>query len=181
MKRGMGIYPTTLMQLIIRKKSIRIGQRRNFSSSKELHRLVMSYGLTAVAFCLPFILYLFTAAPTIYNLDSAELTAAAATGGLMRATGYPLYLSLGYLWSKIPIGDVGYRLNLFSAFNGALTIALLERILRRWRIAPWVIIGALGLPARWEENIWVDRIVVGIFLLGLGLFTAMIANGYWVA
>ena len=47
------------------------------------------------AFVLPFILYLLTVAPTIYNLDSAELTTAAATGGLVRATGYPLYLILG--------------------------------------------------------------------------------------
>ena len=57
------------------------------------------------SFGLPFCIYLLTLAPTIYNLDSAEMTTAAYTGGLMRATGYPLYLSLGYLWSKIPLGD----------------------------------------------------------------------------
>src|SRR4051794_2808336 len=89
------------------------------------------------AFGLPFILYVLTLAPTIFNLDSAELTTAAATGGITRATGYPLYLLLGYLWSQIPIGDVGYRMNLFSAFNGALTVALAERILRRWRVGRW--------------------------------------------
>ncbi len=56
------------------------------------------------AFFIPFLVYLRTLAPTIYNLDSAELTTAAFTGGLMRATGYPLYLSIGYLWSRLAAG-----------------------------------------------------------------------------
>jgi len=100
---------------------------------------------TLVAFGLPFALYLLTLAPTIYNLDSAELTTAAATGGIVRATGYPLYLLLGRAWSWLPIGDVGFRLNLFSAFTGALTIALVERILRRLQVNSWARAGALGL------------------------------------
>ena len=40
------------------------------------------------AFGFPFTLYLLTLAPTIYNLDSAELTTAAATGGIVRAAGH---------------------------------------------------------------------------------------------
>lgn len=145
----------------------------NSALSEKLHNFLISYWLTAVAFCLPFILYLFTVAPTIYNLDSAELTTAAATGGLMRATGYPLYLSLGYLWSKIPIGDVGYRLNLFSAFNGALTIALLERILRRWRVAPWATLSALGLLAT-GAYFWGLSLVAEVYTLHTALLAALI-------
>lgn len=98
-----------------------------------------------LAFALPFCLYLLTMAPTVYNLDSAELTTAAATGGIVRATGYPLYLLLGRVWSALPIGDVGFRMNLFSALCGALTVALVERLLRRWQIGPWATFGALGL------------------------------------
>src|SRR4030065_1230662 len=90
-----------------------------------------------VSFGLPFCIYLLTLAPTIYNLDSAELTTAASTGGLMRSTGYPLYITLGYIWSKIPLGDVGHRVNMLSAIFGALTILLAERILRRLRLAWW--------------------------------------------
>jgi hypothetical protein len=96
------------------------------------------------AFGLPFVIYLLTLARTIYNLDSAELTTAAATAGLMRSTGYPLYLTLGHLWSKIPLGDVGFRMNLFSAFCGALTIFFANRILRRWHAGGWATFGALG-------------------------------------
>ena len=68
------------------------------------HNLAFVDRLTVAAFGLPFILYLLTLAPTIYNLDSAELTTAAATSGLVRATGYPLYLLLGRIWSWLPIG-----------------------------------------------------------------------------
>lgn len=125
------------------------------------------------AFGLPFLIYLFTAAPTIYNLDSAELTTAAATGGLVRATGYPLYLLLGYLWSWLPVGDVGYRLNLFSAFNGALTIALAERILRRWGIGPWARFGALGLLAL-APFFWALSLIAEVYTLHTALMAGII-------
>jgi hypothetical protein len=84
-----------------------------------------------ITFLAPFLLYLLTLAPTIYNLDSAELATAVATNGIVRATGYPLYLLLGKLFVLLPVGDVGYRLNLFSAVCGALTIALADGILQR--------------------------------------------------
>jgi hypothetical protein len=104
-------------------------------------------GRACIVFGLPFILYIFTLAPTIYNLDSAELVTAAATGGLVRATGYPLYLILGNLWSKLPLGDVGYRMNLFSAFWGALTLLMADQILRKLQVRTWAALSALGLLA----------------------------------
>lgn len=115
---------------------------------KHLLKFTKNQGLeAALAFLLPFTLYLRTLAPTIYNLDSAELTTAAATLGITRATGYPLYILLGHLWSFFPAGDVGYRLNLFSAFCGALTIALGWLLLRSWKVDRWAAAGALGLLA----------------------------------
>ena len=128
---------------------------------------------TIAAFTLPFILYIFTMAPTVYNLDSAELTTAAATGGIVRATGYPLFLMLGYIWSWLPIGDVGYRLNLFSAFNGALTIALAERILRRWQVGPWATFGALGLLAS-APFFWALSLIAEVYTLHTALMALII-------
>ncbi|GAB4426400.1 MAG: hypothetical protein Kow0031_06170 [Anaerolineae bacterium] len=126
-----------------------------------------------LAFGLPFLLYVLTLAPTVYNLDSAELTTAAATGGIVRATGYPLYLMLGHLWSWLPLGDVGYRLNLFSAFNGALTIALAERILRRRQIGPWATFGALGLLAC-APFFWALSLIAEVYTLHTALMAAII-------
>jgi hypothetical protein len=44
----------------------------------------------------------------------------------------------------------------------------------------WVLFPAFILLARWGKNIWVDRLIVVLSLLLLGLFTAMYANWYWV-
>lgn len=126
-----------------------------------------------LAFGLPFSLYLFTLAPTVYNLDSAELTTAAATGGLVRATGYPLYLLLGWLWSWLPVGDIGYRMNLFSAFNGALTVALASLILRRWQIGRWAMIGALGLLAS-APFFWALSLIAEVYTLHTALMAGLI-------
>jgi len=98
-----------------------------------------------LAFLAPLFLYLATMAPTLYNLDSAEFTTAAYSGGLVRATGYPLYLLIGRLWSRLPIGDVGFRMNLLSGVCGALTITLAYRVLRRLGVGGWAAFGALGL------------------------------------
>lgn len=73
---------------------------------------------------LPFLLYLRTMAPTVYALDSAELTTGAYVLGIVHAPGSPAFLLLGHLFSKLPIGDVGFRVNLLSACSAALTCSL---------------------------------------------------------
>jgi len=147
----------------------RAGIARTFTESL-LHRLDRR-GL--LAFLLPLTLYVLTLAPTIYNLDSAELTTAAASGGLMRSTGYPLYLILGGLWAWLPVRDVGYRLNLLSAVCGALTVALAERILRRWHVGPWAAFGALGLLAT-SPFFWGLSLVAEVYTLHTALMAGFI-------
>jgi len=45
--------------------------------------------------------------------------------GIAHPTGYPLYLLLGWAWSHaLPIGDVAYRMNLFSGVWAALAVGL---------------------------------------------------------
>jgi hypothetical protein len=127
------------------------------------------------AFFLPLLIYTFTLAPTIYNLDSAELTTAAGSGGLVRSTGYPLYLAFGTLWSKLPIGDVGYRMNLFSAVCGASTILLAERILRRWHVGPWATFGSLGLLAT-GVYFWGLSLVAEVYTLHTALMAGIILS-----
>lgn len=124
-------------------------------------------------FFLPFLLYLLTLAPTIYNLDSAELTTAVATNGIIRATGYPLYLLLGKLFAWLPVGDMGYRLNLFSAVCGALTIFLADRILQRLQVGRWARLGALGLLAT-APYFWAMSLIAEVYTLHTALMAALI-------
>ncbi len=50
-----------------------------------------------------FIVYLFTLAPSVVQIDSGELAAVQATLGIAHPTGYPLFTMLGYLFSLIPL------------------------------------------------------------------------------
>lgn len=125
------------------------------------------------AFALPFLLYVITLAPTIYNLDSAELTTAVASNGIIRATGYPLYLVVGKVWSWLPVGDMGYRMNLFSAFCGALTILLTDRILRRLAVGGWARLGALGLLAT-APFFWALSLIAEVYTLHTALMAGVI-------
>lgn len=67
----------------------------------------------------------------MYGLDSAELTTGAWALGIVHAPGSPTYMLLGHLFARLPIGDVGYRLNLMSAAAAALAILLLFLVVRR--------------------------------------------------
>jgi hypothetical protein len=85
-------------------------------------------------------LYLLTLAPTIVTVfdDSLEFQLVTYLLGIAHPTGYPLYTLLGWLFTKLPLGDVAYRVNLMSAVFGAVTIALvyligLELIAGDWR------------------------------------------------
>jgi hypothetical protein len=150
--------------------------------SQNTHPLAKVFGSELVtriswravaAFAVPFLVYLLTMAPTIYNLDSAELTTAAHTGGIVRATGYPLYLMIGRIWSQIPIGDVGFRMNLLSAVSGAATVFMVERILSRWRLSNWALLGALGLLA-FSTFFWAMSLIAEVYTLHAFLMTVVI-------
>ena len=125
-------------------------------------------------FVLPLLLYWLTLAPTIYNLDSAEFTTAVATNGLIRATGYPLYLLLGKIWSWLPLSsDMGYRLNLFSAFLSALTLLQVEHILRRLEVGSWLRLGAVGLLAT-APYFWAMSLIAEVYTLHTALMSGVI-------
>lgn len=84
--------------------------------------------VAAIVFIAALWLYIRTLAPTITwahnGTDGGELTAAAATLGVAHPPGYPTYVTLGYLFAQLPIGNVAYRLNVMSAVCMALAAAL---------------------------------------------------------
>ena len=74
--------------------------------------------LSAAAFGL----YLFTAAPDLGLVDSAELALTCATGGVPHPPGVPLYRLLGGLFANLPVSTPARALNLMSAFFAALAV-----------------------------------------------------------
>ena len=75
-------------------------------------------------------LYGMTLAPTVVTVfdDSLELQLVTYMLGIAHPPGYPLYTLLGWLFTRLPLGDVAYRVNLMSAVFGALTVALVYLI-----------------------------------------------------
>jgi len=63
-----------------------------------------------------FIVYLFTLAPSVVQIDSGELATVQATLGIAHPTGYPLFTIAGYLFSLIPLPFTKiYQLNILAA------------------------------------------------------------------
>ncbi len=75
-------------------------------------------------FLAAFALYLRTTCPTLGGaFDSEEFQHAAYTLGIAHATGYPLYLLIGKIFTTlVPIGNVAYRMNLLSALFTATAV-----------------------------------------------------------
>lgn len=108
----------------------------------------------------PLIIYGLTLAPTIFALDSAELTAGAYALGIIHPPGYPTYLMLGHLFMQLPLGvtDPGWRLNLMSAVTSALSAWIAYRITLRLvthRLSALLgaLLGALSFYVWGESNV----------------------------
>jgi 4-amino-4-deoxy-L-arabinose transferase-like glycosyltransferase len=84
-----------------------------------------------LTFAIVMAVYLLTLCPAIYLEDSAEYATVAFTVGISHPPGYPLYALLGKLFTFIPWGTIAWRVNLMSAFFGALTCAFLFLVIQK--------------------------------------------------
>jgi len=76
-------------------------------------------------------LYVRTLARGLLSGDSAEFQTIAYTMGMGHPTGYPVYVLIGKLFTYLPIGEIAYRVNLFSAVSAAIAIAILYLVIRQ--------------------------------------------------
>ena len=77
------------------------------------------------AFSIPFVIYVLTLERKLIGGDTTWYALQIPEMTVMVPTGYPTFSILLKLFTFIPIGDLAYRLNLFSAFFGGLTILFL--------------------------------------------------------
>src|SRR5262245_33137071 len=82
-------------------------------------------------FVASFVLCVRTLGPSLLFGDSAEFQTIAYTLGIGHPTGYPIYILLAKLFTFLPVGDIAYRVNLFSAFCAALTVGVVFLIIRK--------------------------------------------------
>jgi len=80
--------------------------------------------VAATLFVGSFPLYVSTMAPSVVPGDAAEFQFVPYVLGIAHPPGYALYILLGKLFTLLPLGSVAYRMNLFTALCGALTVSL---------------------------------------------------------
>lgn len=74
---------------------------------------------------LVFILYLFTVAPSVIQIDTGELATVQIIAGVAHPTGYPLFTFLGHIFSLIPLPiSKIYQLNILTAIWCSAAISI---------------------------------------------------------
>jgi hypothetical protein len=131
-----------------------------------------------LVFFASYFFYLISLFPTVTSEDSGELTAAAHTLGVAHPPGYPLFVILAKLFTIIvPFGNIGWRVNAFSAFFGAAAVAMLFLLVRLLSsdTAIGVITSLLfaGGEIFWSQAIRAEVYTLNAFFLLLVIFLAV--------
>jgi len=74
-------------------------------------------------------LYLTTICPNMYWRDSPEFQVVAYQLGIAHPAGSPFYALLAKIYTFLPLGSIAFKVNLVSAFFGALLISLIFLLL----------------------------------------------------
>ena len=83
-----------------------------------------------------FLAYAATLPASLSTGDSAELAIAVHSLGLAHPTGFPAYLLLAKLWSwLLPLGNLAWELNLFSAAAAAATVGVVFLIAKKLELS----------------------------------------------
>jgi hypothetical protein len=128
------------------------------------------------------VVYSLTLAPDLtqayHSADGAELITAAVTLGIPHPPGYPTYIILGHVASRIPVGTLPLRFNLFSALamGAAATIAIAAASHVPGSGAKNRAGGALaaGLTLAFLAPVWQQAVVTEVYGLNLVVVSLLI-------
>lgn len=131
-----------------------------------------------VAFFLAaFFLYWRTMPPTVLDGDSGEYQYMAYILGVPHSSGYPLYILIAKLFTFLPVGDVAYRVNLFSVVTAALSAPIIYLIARRLDLhrASAILATAILLvtPSLWGGAVQAKTYALHVLLGVLTIFFAL--------
>jgi hypothetical protein len=120
------------------------------------------------------VLYAATLAPTVATVfdDSLEFQVVLPSLGIAHPTGYPLYTLLGWAFSRLPLGDLAFRVNVLSAVAGAAAVGVLFLVARRLgstRLAAATMSAVFALSSTW----WSQATIAEVYTLH-GLFVVLI-------
>ncbi len=78
--------------------------------------------------------YIFNCPPTITVEDSGDFVMGLSSLGIVHGPSFPLFTMLGFLFSKFPIGEMGFRIAFFSSIFGCLSLSLFYILQRLWNL-----------------------------------------------
>jgi hypothetical protein len=133
--------------------------------------------LALACFILSLALYIRTLTPGLLLGDSGEFQTLAYLLGHTHPTGYPVYLVMAKSATVLPVGGIAYRVNLFSAIMGALTVAavyLSGRLLVKYRVLAMVGATALAIsPTFWSQAVIAEIYTAGAAFVALILLALL--------
>ncbi|MBT7903012.1 DUF2723 domain-containing protein [Candidatus Woesearchaeota archaeon] len=139
-----------------------------------VNKYLNTYFMVVFVFFLTFSIYFITLNPIIEWEDSVELSTAAITLGIAHPTGYPLHTMLGHVFSYIPLGTQGFRINLMSAFFGSLAaifIFLSALILSKNKLISLLAVFLFSFSKTfWSQAVIAEVHTLGIFLLSVSFY-----------
>ncbi len=142
--------------------------------------------LPLILLCVVFAVYRVTLAPDLTwahgGNDGGDLIAAAYRLGIPHPTGYPLYVLLGHLFTRLPCGTVAFRLHLMSATCAAVAVTFFFAWTRAEAFAadaesvPWADIAALSvaLLLAFSPLFWSQAIIAEVYALNALLAAAIL-------
>src|ERR1039457_7197685 len=93
--------------------------------------------------------YWYTLAPSVTLEDSGGFLTAAHNLGVPHPPGYPVWTILAWVWQWIiPFGSVAWRVNLMSAFFGALAVGFAALLISK--SAPGTAVAGGVFLLRWQ-------------------------------
>ncbi len=132
-------------------------------------------GVSAAAFAV----YLMTLAPSLttanHGTDGGDLIAAASSLGVPHPTGYPTYTMLAWLFTRLPVGTIAYRVNLLSAVCAALAVGVFYCAVRRAlpKESSLVVPALTALTLAFCSLLWSQAVIAEVYAL-LMLFAAVL-------
>ena len=134
--------------------------------------LVSDWTWAAGVFVACLILYAPTLTTSVAKDDSAEFQMLSPLLGVSHPTGYPLFLLLSWVATRLPLGDLAFRVTLLSMLTAALVMATVFLLLRELEVRRSVAaISALLLastPGLWLNAVSAEVYPLAVFFLALG-------------
>ena len=127
---------------------------------------------------LALVVYMRTLTPGLLPGDGGEFQTLPYLWGHSHPTGYPVYLTAARIFALLPMGELAYRINLFSAVMGAVVVAgvyVNGRLLTKHTLIP--IVGAVVLAL--SPTFWSQAIIAEVYTAGGALIMGIIAALLW--